>query len=539
MLSEIKHKLQIFINILSIVAFLLPVLIFGQDKIHLNSGIILEAKVQQVGETNIQYKKFNNQNGPLLNVKKVDVKMITYENGRQEIFTQLAPKKSFDKKYLTSNSNDAFKNSDIIKTIKNEDIFCLIDLADNNHINYHIDRIGPNPASSINSDQVYKYYKKGKWFDGYGNSLEINDERTKARQLILNENKVRAIKVYGSLIEKDSTNSLLMAEGAYALALAGLYDGALYRLDRCWSSGTKSPDLNFFTAQVFALMGYDDLANEFWKESEKNKIPEWIKNKYKSLLLKNKRNNELRNPPTPEETTSKFNIANSLAADDSYIQSIGLFQEITYFYPNDYLPYVGYSITLEKAGALNKSIEAMQKAISLLENTPDDNENRKLYEERLSELQKKTTKIPVNTLPGLYQVNLLDQNRPQVMTYAGGMVSANLTNFNLRFGYFITGKSNAAIDFNYSYSNGNSRTNFGLSYYTRSKIFVTGLGLSVMSFDGESSASYKISVGISLMNKKKSSSFDVFVDANNGFKTGSYMSYMVSVGTSLYLGRRK
>lgn len=440
---------------------------------------------------------------------------------------------------IFSTDRDKDKNYEIIVTINNEEIYCKIDAVENSVIKYHISRSGADPKGLIPTYMVEKFYRYGKWTMSNGSSTEVNAERVKARNLILSEKLKDALEAYNLLISKDTSNLSLLMESSYVLALNGLYEGALYKLDKCWSTGKISKDLNFYTAQVFELMSFKDLANEFWNESDKNKAPEWISKKYVSLNKKYARNNKTRRTPSDEESANKFAMANILAAQNMHLQSIAMFRELTYFFPNEYIPYLGYSITLEKAGALNQSILAMEKAISLVGNSADDLESKKIYQDRLNQLKKDASRIPQNTLPGFYQPTLYNINQPQMMSYIGGMFGSGMFNFNARVGYFITNLSNGSLDFNYSKNDSYSMTTIGLSVYTRSKFAVGGVGLSVTSFDGEASLSYKISAGISTMNKKKTSSLDFFVDVINGVKKESVNTVMISIGHTLYFGRRK
>jgi|GEM_PF-925322 len=62
----------------------------AQDKIYKNSGEVLEAKVLEIGTTEIKYKTFVNQSGPIYTLLKADVIKITYENGSTENFVKSA-----------------------------------------------------------------------------------------------------------------------------------------------------------------------------------------------------------------------------------------------------------------------------------------------------------------------------------------------------------------------------------------------------------------------------------------------------------------
>ena len=60
---------------------------FTQDIITKKSSEDIEAKVTEVTTTEIKYKKFDNQNGPIFTILKSEVLMIRYENGTKDIFT--------------------------------------------------------------------------------------------------------------------------------------------------------------------------------------------------------------------------------------------------------------------------------------------------------------------------------------------------------------------------------------------------------------------------------------------------------------------
>lgn len=56
----------------------------AQDKIHKKNGEILEAKVTEVGTTEIKYKIFTDQAGPVYTIEKEQIIKIIYESGRVE-----------------------------------------------------------------------------------------------------------------------------------------------------------------------------------------------------------------------------------------------------------------------------------------------------------------------------------------------------------------------------------------------------------------------------------------------------------------------
>ncbi len=360
-----------------------------------------------------------------------------------------------------------------------------------------------------------------------------------ARNLILSEKINDAIAAYAQLIPKDSTNSTLIAEYAYALALGGIFDAALVRLDHIWNIGANSTAVNYFTSQIFALMGYDDLADGFWKASEKFVQPPWIAANSSILLQKYKRKYPASAITNREELKANFRLANELAAQNLYFQSITMFHEIINQYHNDYLPYVGYSIALEKIWAFDLSALAMGKAISLIGDNPEHTATKQLLEKRLVLLSQKSASFPKDAVPGLPQRLAANVKRPQMMAYAGGMITSSASYLNGRFGYYISEAGNASLDLGIMSTSGTTTSNLGLSVYSRQKILVVGTGIQATLGNGGATYYWKISVGVSIMNKSKTSSFDVFLDGNMPLAKGNPTTTVFSVGKSIYFGQRK
>ena len=71
-----------------IAVMLFGVFVQAQDLITKRSGEDIQAKILEVNQTEIKYKKFDNQDGPTFTISKSDVLMVRYENGTNEVFTQ-------------------------------------------------------------------------------------------------------------------------------------------------------------------------------------------------------------------------------------------------------------------------------------------------------------------------------------------------------------------------------------------------------------------------------------------------------------------
>ena len=60
--------------------------LYAQDIITKRDGTDIQAKVTEVGQTEISYKKFSNLDGPTYTMDIADVLMITYQNGEREMY---------------------------------------------------------------------------------------------------------------------------------------------------------------------------------------------------------------------------------------------------------------------------------------------------------------------------------------------------------------------------------------------------------------------------------------------------------------------
>jgi len=78
-------------NLLIICLILVSANIFAQDFIILKNGEEIEAKVLEINDTKIDYKKYSNINGPTYHINKSEIFMIKYESGDKDIFNKTAP----------------------------------------------------------------------------------------------------------------------------------------------------------------------------------------------------------------------------------------------------------------------------------------------------------------------------------------------------------------------------------------------------------------------------------------------------------------
>ena len=59
---------------------------FSQDTLFTRSGKIIPAKVFEINQTDIKYKKPSNPDGPLYTISKEEIAVIEYKNGSKDVF---------------------------------------------------------------------------------------------------------------------------------------------------------------------------------------------------------------------------------------------------------------------------------------------------------------------------------------------------------------------------------------------------------------------------------------------------------------------
>ena len=78
---------KILLSLALAAAFAIPS--FAQDIVILKNGTSIDAKVLEVDDNSIRYKKFDNPEGPTYTEKKEAISEIRYKNGSKEIFNPI------------------------------------------------------------------------------------------------------------------------------------------------------------------------------------------------------------------------------------------------------------------------------------------------------------------------------------------------------------------------------------------------------------------------------------------------------------------
>ena len=148
-------------DIITILGFLLSIAwntnCFGQDIITYKNGDELKVKVTEVAPTEIQFKKFDNPDGPVYTEPRTNIFMIKYENGSKEVFSdkeEVSKPAAENNNVVDYSSPDRSGNTDLIETRDGTKIVCKIGKINSNMIYYHVFRHGMDSNESISLTNV-------------------------------------------------------------------------------------------------------------------------------------------------------------------------------------------------------------------------------------------------------------------------------------------------------------------------------------------------------------------------------------------------
>lgn len=92
--------------LLSLVALVVTSVCFAQDIIVQKDGSTIQAKVLKVSQSEVEYKKFGNQNGPTYTISTKDLQCINYENGSKDTFVS----ENYNPNIVTNETATQFSN---------------------------------------------------------------------------------------------------------------------------------------------------------------------------------------------------------------------------------------------------------------------------------------------------------------------------------------------------------------------------------------------------------------------------------------------
>ena len=316
-------------------------------------------------------------------------------------------------------------------------------------------------------------------------------------------------------------NGDLLAEYAYALALHHDYEAALMNIDRARMLNAKYGD--FYAAQVLTVMGYKEAALQLMKKA---KVPEWIKDDYQRLTEKYATTASI----ICDEPGETLKRANKLATNKQTVQAIALFEELAVLYPKAYIIFVDHSTVWESLGYYGYASQLLQKGIKLMPDEQVENESRQVFTNHLNKVD--AMKAKYEDAPWLKRV--LGMNPPKMMTYIGMSAAKDMFSLNGRLGIYTSNRFSASLNLGMSYISEQMSGNIGLSAYKTWGIFVVGLGINDQFTEHTSIFSLAPSAGLSFLNKKQTSSFDIMFNGYVPFSSDQKFSYSIPVGKTIY-----
>lgn len=110
--------------IILLLLLIMPLIANSQDVIVKRDGTTILSKVLEVNTSEIKYKKFSNQQGPLYVIEKAEVMAINYESGDKDLFSDAVKPESSEKVAysLGVNPNLAEENLQLVREYNNRKV---------------------------------------------------------------------------------------------------------------------------------------------------------------------------------------------------------------------------------------------------------------------------------------------------------------------------------------------------------------------------------------------------------------------------------
>ena len=354
--------------------------------------------------------------------------------------------------------------------------------------------------------------------------------KSAARTSLLSGNDITAtITQYKEIIDMSPADidATLLAEYAYALALGGFYDLALINLDRVRNVNSNNIQTYFFAARIFDIIGLKNLSAELWPKALAKDTPSWIKFDTQKLVERYK-------PPTykpdkieKENMGNEFSKGNLLLSQGCFFQAANVFNNIITQSPEHYVPYMGYSIALEKIGAPKSAIKELRKAMELAEKQKISVTKTLQIQTRIEELENKVETTPPQEIKTAKSLGL--ESTGKKMFFVGGNSYSGNTGLNMRFGTYDNRGGEGGLDLGLN----SGALSFGVSFRRLIKNrLVLGSGVK---YSGSAFSVLGV-IGVSReLPKSKGSRLEFLVDVETG---GSSSTISLVFGVTGYFGKK-
>jgi hypothetical protein len=236
----------------------------AQDIIITKKGQDIPSKVLEISLTTVKYKRFDNINGPIYNIPKVDVLMIRYQNGTKEILNSSSIK----------NDSQIGKNQPSIKEEKDNKTdkqIVFIEKKKNEPIIEPIKEKVNEPIKEPKSSQKQELIKE---------QLPTVSEKKIIPFQITEEKTIEQSRVLSNEYIKYNNKKLIWGIGAIVTAGVGafsiiqsnsLYSDYKTATTQANSIHSQIESLNIVSPIAFALAGFSAL-EFFVQQSKQNKV---------------------------------------------------------------------------------------------------------------------------------------------------------------------------------------------------------------------------------------------------------------------------
>lgn len=369
----------------------------------------------------------------------------------------------------------------------------------------------------------------GKIISRYFQKSDV-EKRTSAQMLIKQGNLEEALIIYKELIDSAQARRVvgrevdgdLLAEYAYTLALNHNFELALMYIDRSWALAAKNRE--FYTSNILYLMGHKEAALQFTQASS---APSWANDFYVSF---NTQYGVISTIGTGD-AENDMKRAYMLTANNQYIQAIALYEELIRQYPSVGALYINECAAIEKVGKLNYAASLLKKGIILMPVDSASSTDRQVLENHLKRIESSSFKLTHPT----WTQRLFGTESPKLMIYGGTGLGAGQSTFNARIGAYTSNRFSGSLNLGLTHANEELVFNLGLAGYKVYNIFMFGIGVNNMI-----TKEYKVwnlapSVGITFMDDKQTTSYDVTFSLNVPFSADRSLSYSIIFGRTLYI----
>lgn len=356
------------------------------------------------------------------------------------------------------------------------------------------------------------------------------EKRASAQMLVKQGNFEDALFLYKELIDTAQAKRVvgrevdgdLLAEYAYTLALNHDFELALMYIDRSWSLAAKNRE--FYTSNILHLMGHNEAALQFNKEDI---TPSWAKEFYKDF------NNKYSITGTIGTGNAENDMkrAYMLTANNQYILSIALYEELAKQFPSAGVLYVNESAVWEKIGKLDHAAALLKKGIVLMPDNLNQSDNRQIYETHLQKIESSSFKLTHPT----WTQHLFGTDTPKLMIYGGAGLGSSQYTFNARTGVYTSNRFSGSLNLGLTHANEQFAFSCGLAGYKVYHIFMFGIGINNQITKDLKTWNLAPSVGITLMNESQTASYDITFSLNIPFSKERFLSYSLTFGRTLYI----